>query len=287
MTPPRIPRITQRAASGSGDFSHQWWASRWIAVLGSRGLASRLSRGKRYAAAGRVLQVEIGPGGLEAQVQGSRYEPYRVRMRIKKLTERQWEKAIEALASQAWFAAKLLAGEMPQNIEEAFETAGLSLFPSTVRDLTTSCSCPDEANPCKHAAAVHFVLAAQFDQDPFLLFQLRGRPREQVLRALRSRRAAGATGQTVAPNRPGSLNEEVDRFWEAGKGLDSIHVSVGPPTVSASLLKRLGTPAFWKPHPEIRGAMERLYAKVTERAMALAYGGEGTESSRSRSTRKR
>jgi uncharacterized Zn finger protein len=120
-----------------------------------------------------------------------------------------------------------------------------------------------------------------------LLFRLRGRPREHVLRALRAIRAAGATGQPVPSSKAGPLSEEMDRFWDAGKGLDSAQVMVGPPAVSASLLKRLGVPAFWKPHPEIRGAMERLYAKVTERSMALAYGGEGTSSTRSRRSRKR
>ncbi len=287
MTVPRNPRLPDLTGAVDGDFAREWWASRWISVIESRGLASRLNRGLRYARARRVLQIEIEPGGLEALVQGSRYEPYRVRMRIKKFSERQWEKAIDALASQAWFAAKLLVGEMPQNIEEAFEAEGLALFPLGPRDLTTTCSCADEAHPCKHSAAVHFALAGQIDQDPFLLFQLRGRGREHVLRALRARRAAGATGQPILSSKAGPLSEELDRFWEAGKGLDSIQVKVGPPAVSASLLKRMGVPAFWKLHPEIRGAMERLYAKVTERSMALAYGGEGTISSRSGGSRKR
>lgn len=286
MTSPRNPRLPNQSGSGQGDFAREWWVSRWISVQESRSLTSCLNRGKRYARSRRVLRIEIEPGALEALVQGSRYEPYRVRMRFKKFTERQWEKAIDALASQARFAAKLLAGEMPQNIEAAFEAEGLSLFPLASRDLTSACSCADEANPCKHMVAVHFALAEQLDQDPFLLFQLRGRTREQVLRALSARRAAAATGQPVMRSKAGPLSEDLERFWEAGKGLDSIQVSVGPPTVSASLLKRLGVPAFWKPHPEIRGAMERLYAKVTERSMALAYGGEGTESSRTRAGRK-
>lgn len=257
-----------------------WWASRWIAVLESLGLASRLERGRRYARSGRVLRLDLEPGRVEALVQGSRYEPYRVRLRMKKLTERQWQKATEALASQALFAAKLLAGEMPENIEEAFVAVGLTLFPASQSDLQATCSCPDAANPCKHIAAVHFLLADQFDQDPFLLLKLRGRGRDLLLKDLRARRAAEATGSSPVPEKAGPLNEVMDHFWEAGDELDSVLVSVGPPAVSASLLKRLGVPSFWKPHPEIRGALERLYAKVTERAMALAYGGQGIESIR-------
>jgi uncharacterized Zn finger protein len=118
-----------------------------------------------------------------------------------------------------------------------------------------------------------------------LLFHLRGRSREQILRALRARRAAEATGQSVAGSKAGPVSAAVDRFWIAGDELDSITISVGPPRVSAALLKRLGVPAFWKPHPEIRGAFERLYAKVTERSMALAYGGQGSKSSRNKPRR--
>jgi uncharacterized Zn finger protein len=199
---------------------------------------------------------------------------------MKKLGERQWQKATEALASQALFAAKLLAGEMPENIEEAFASVGLNLFPSSQKDLQTNCSCPDAANPCKHIAAVHFLLADQFDQDPFLLLKLRGRSRDLLLKELRARRAADATGSSPVPEKAGPLKEVMDHFWEAGDELESVSVSVGPPAVSASLLKRLGVPSFWKPHPEIRGALERLYAKVTERAMALAYGGQGIDSKR-------
>lgn len=278
---------TRRSGSvvkGAG-LARPWWASRWISVLESLGLASRLERGRRYARAGRVLRLEIETGRVEALVQGTRYEPYRVRFRLKKLTDRQWDKVIEALASQAKFSAKMLGGEMPDDIETAFETAGLTLFPSSVREFRTGCTCPDAANPCKHSAAVHFALADQFDQDPFLLLHLRGRSREQILRALRARRAAEATGRTVSRSKAGPLSAEIDRFWVAGDDLDSLQVSVGPPKVAASLLKRLGVPAFWKPHPEIRGALERLYAKVTERSMALAYGGQGSETLRNEQRR--
>jgi uncharacterized Zn finger protein len=261
------------------------FASRWIGVLESLGLKSRLERGLRYTRSGRVLRLEIEPGRVEALVQGSRYEPYRVRFRVKKLTDRQWDRAIESLASKAVYVAKLLAGEMPTDIEDAFVAVGLTLFPSSKREIGTRCSCPELQNPCKHSAAVHFVLADQFDQEPFLLFHLRGRDREQLLRALRSRRAADATGQQMIPDKAGPLIGAVDHFWVAGEGLDSISVSVGPPAVSASLLKRLGVPAFWKPHPEIRGALERLYDKVTERSMALAYGGQAAGSTKAKKRR--
>lgn len=254
-------------------FAERWWARRWMEALEQLGLANRLERGRRYARAGRVLRLDVVPGRVHAEVQGSRYDAYRVTLRLKTLTRTQWETAIGTLASQALFAAKLLAGEMPPNIEDAFRSVGLSLFPVDRGDLETECSCPDAANPCKHVAAVHYVLAEQLDQDPFLLFRLRGRDRETMLEALRARRAAQAVGRSTGPEKTPSLGDSIERFWKAGKGLEDFPVAVGPPAVSLSLLKRLGVPPFWQPHPEIRGALGRLYAKVTERAMALAYGG--------------
>src|SRR5437588_12759165 len=93
------------------------------------------------------------------------------------------------MASQAIFAAKLLAGEMPQDIEEAFSAVQISLFPLATTDLDTDCSCPDWANPCKHIAAVYYLLAERFDEDPFLIFKLRGRTKEQIIQVLREKRA--------------------------------------------------------------------------------------------------
>lgn len=261
-----------------GDTSrtpHRWWGERFWAVMESIGLARRLERGKRYARAERVLAVEIEPGLVTADVQGSRYEPYRAELGIRVFTDEEWERAVEALASQALFSAKLLAGEMPEDIEDAFAAIGLSLFPTSPSELRMSCSCPDGIVPCKHIAALHYVLADRLDEDPFLLFRWRGKSREMLLRELRKKRAAEASGRPAARSSASSLEESLEDFWRLGEGFDSITISVEPPAVSASLLKRLGLPSFWKPHPEIRGSLQRLYAKVTERAMALAYRGRG------------
>lgn len=264
------------------SFGRRWWSQRWIAALESFGWASRLARGRRYARAARVLSLEVLPGRAEAQVQGSRYEPYRVRIGVRTLTGRQWDKVVRRMAGQAWFAAKLLAGEMPANIEEAFKDVKLSLFPTSRADLKTSCSCPDVANPCKHIAAVHYVLAEKFDADPFLIFKLRGRSRAEILEALRAERSTDRPepSRSRATSKPAALN--VERFWQAGAPLDTLPITVSPPAVWGALFRRLGLPPFWKEHPEIRLALERLYAKVTERAMALAYGGRGMGKEESR-----
>jgi uncharacterized Zn finger protein len=243
----------------------------------SIGVARRLERGKRYARAERVLAVAIEPGLITADVQGSRYDPYRVELKLRVFTEPEWERAVEALASQALFAAKLLAGEMPENIEDVFADIRLPLFPRSTRELEMRCSCPDEVVPCKHVAALYYVLAERLDEDPFLLFRWRGKSREHLLREIRRRRAAEASGRPAASALETGLEDSIESFWKLGEGFKDISIGIGPPAVSASLVKRLGLPDFWKPHPEIRGALERLYEKVTERAMALAYGGRGRE----------
>ena len=256
---------------------NRWWGERWWAVMESIGFARRLERGKRYARAARVLEVEIEPGLVTALVQGSRYEPYHLELGIRLLSDEEWERAVEALASQALFAAKLLSGEMPENIEDAFSDLGLSLFPASARELTMACTCPDAIVPCKHIAALHYVLAERLDDDPFLLFRWRGKPRERLLRELRQRRAAEASGRAPVKSSGVSLEQSIDNFWKVGDHLASVAISVEPPVVSASLIKRLGLPSFWKSRPETRGSLERLYAKVTERAMAIAYAGSGRE----------
>jgi uncharacterized Zn finger protein len=258
----------------------RWWGERFWSVMESIGAAQRIERGRRYARAERVLALDVAPGLVTADVQGSRYDPYRVELGIRVFDEREWERALSTLASQALFAAKLLSGEMPEDIEGALARVGLSLFPSSPQELSMSCSCPDSFVPCKHIAALHYVLAERLDEDPFLLFLWRGKHRESILGELRRKRAAEASGRAPSRGAGSSLEESVESFWKLGDGFDAIPLSVEPPRVSASLLKRLGLPVFWKEHPEIRGSLERLYDKVTERAMALAYGGrarEGTE----------
>jgi uncharacterized Zn finger protein len=253
----------------------RWWSERWWAVMESIGVTRRLERGKRYARAERVYDLVIAPGLVSADVQGSRYEPYHVEIGIDAFTDEEWHEAVKALASQALFSAKLLGGEMPENIEEAFSGVGLSLFPRSPEELTMACSCPDEVVPCKHIVALHYVLADRLDANPFSLFEWRGRSRGRILRELRQQRAAEASGRVVDRSASRSLEESMADYWKLGESFAQVKVSVGPPAVSASLLKRLGVPSFWKQHPEIRGALERLYEKVTERAMALAYSGRG------------
>src|SRR5260370_6446580 len=174
-------------------------------------------------------------------------------MRVEALSDQDWENVTEAMASQAIFAAKLLAGEMPKNIEEAFGAVKLSLFPTALKELETSCSCPDWANPCKHIAAVYYLLAERFDEDPFLIFKLRGRTKEQIIEVIREKRAATLPDESASPSTSEAsteaeesalLEERLDTFWQAGEALDTFAVKPGVPEIDKTILKRLANAPF-------------------------------------------
>ena len=174
-----------KARSKRGAIGEQWWSRRFIGVLESYGMSGRLARGRSYARAGQVLDFELAQGRVTARVQGSRVRPYQVRIGVLPLTTAQWRRVQQRLAGQALFRAKLLAGEMPHEIEEVFADCGTPLFPRLARDLDMKCSCPDWGVPCKHLAAVCYVLAEEFDRDPFAMLAWRGQGRTELLAALR------------------------------------------------------------------------------------------------------
>jgi uncharacterized Zn finger protein len=151
----------------------EWWAQRWIDVLESFGWRRRLERARNYVREGRVLSLKFEGPQVLAQVQGTAPEPYEVSLGLDPFTDEQWGYVIEELATRAIFAAKLLAGEMPQTIEDAFTASGLSLFPFSKFDIHSTCDCPDPVNPCKHIGAVYYLLGDYFSQNPFILFELR------------------------------------------------------------------------------------------------------------------
>ena len=264
-----------RAHSKRGTFAKNWWAKRWIGAMEWLMDSGRLQRGRRYARQGQVLSVEEAAGGVVARVQGSQETPYEVSIQVKPFSDAQWEGVFNALANKAIFAAQLLAGEMPQDIEEAFAAAGVSLFPDDADALTTDCSCPDWANPCKHIAATHYILGDRFDEDPFLLFRLRGRSQEQVLEALRQRRV----GQEVIEDEPQEekeeeetipLEESISRFWEMGEPLASFPLDIKPPPVEFPILKRLGEAAFVT-GDSLEDLLGPAYRAITQAALAAAY----------------
>jgi len=271
-TKPKETKDGIKARSKRGSFAKNWWAQRWIAALERLVDSGRLSRGRTYARKGQVLSIEESKYGISARVQGSRKTPYRISIQITSLTDAEWDKVFDALAEQAIFTAQLLAGEMPQDIEQAFETAKVSLFPAKRGDLVTDCSCPDYANPCKHVAATHYILGERFDEDPFLIFRLRGRTQKQVMEALRQRGAGDVEIEDEAeePEIVIPLDEQIAQFWDFPAPLDGFSVSIYPPMIEMPLLKRLGEASF-VPKPGIESLLKNGYQSISKKAIETAY----------------
>jgi uncharacterized Zn finger protein len=266
---PRAVKDGIRAQSRGSRFASSWWGKRWLETLDGFGWDSRLQRGRSYARRGQVVDLALGPTGVTAGVQGSAPRPYRVRINLRPLSDAQWDQAVTALDERALFVGQLLAGEMPSEIEEVFTAAKVALFPQQSKDLEMSCSCPDWAVPCKHLAAVYYLLAEWLDHDPFLLFELRGRDRDALLAALRERH--GADRETAAavgtPDEPLSAAD----FWTAGAvGLDPGNEA--PPAVPQAVLRALGDPPGWS-EPPLAGVLRPVYAEVTRRATEMLSGG--------------
>jgi len=260
-----------KSKSERGDIGETWWSKRWIKVLESLMDSGRLSRGRSYARRGQVISIDIEVGFVKARVQGSDPRPYKVEIKLKPLSAPDWDKVTDAMAAQAIFAAKLLAGEMPTNIEDAFNAVNIALFPKASRDLDTKCSCPDSSNPCKHIAAVYYLLAERFDEDPFLIFKLRGQTKEQIVATLREKRVgtiesspdrSEEDGSTATETQEPLLEEKLDSFWQVGEALDTFTIKPGTPEVDKAILKRLGNAPFTIGKENITVLLAKAYDAV-------------------------
>ncbi len=259
-------------------------------MLESFNIGARLGRGRSYARSGQVLSIDIEKGVIDAQVQGSRPKPYKIQIKINPLSTANWQKVGQALSHQAIFAAKLLAGEMPQDVEEVFRSVGVKLFPEKLQDLQTNCSCPDWSNPCKHIAAVYYLLGEEFDRDPFLIFKLRGISREEVVGLLRRDKHTGGESEGKAiPRKPRRkhnlpkaeeeahppsepLSADLSSYWGGGNLPGDLLGEVRIPPVAAALPKRLGSFPFWRGQERFLETIESIYERSSQRGMDVFLG---------------
>jgi uncharacterized Zn finger protein len=267
--------------------SREWWAQRWIDVLESFGWIRRLARARTYAREGNVLSLEFQGAKVTAEVQGTAPEPYQVFLSLDPFSDEQWGYVVESMAERAIFSAKLLAGEMPQNIEDVFTANGLSLFPFNKFDIHSRCSCPDPANPCKHIGAVYYLLGDRFSEDPFVLFQLRGRTKEQIIADLRRIRGAGDaidtshTGATL-PDSQGQNTRlitplNLDRFWDYQEQLEPSLIVITPPPTSETILNVLGDIPIKGDASETQMAMDYLKTVYQDASMKAVQTAMSTE----------
>ncbi|NES68425.1 MAG: hypothetical protein F6K24_25920 [Okeania sp. SIO2D1] len=260
----------------------EWWTQQWIDLLSSYRYKKRLERARNYARQGNVLSLEFKDKEIISQVQGTAPEPYKQSLWLDTFSDEDWNYVIETMSQRAIFTAKLLAGEMPQNIEEVFAANGLRLFPFTLDDIHAKCDCPDKARVCKHIAAVYYILGDRFSDDPFLLFQLRGRSKEKILEVLRQKRGQSEDENSTIKEKittektqktPTSATQEYtnfEQFWEYDKQLDSSLVVITPPPSNETVLDVLGPLPLGKSADTIKDYFKKVYQNISQQAVITA-----------------
>jgi uncharacterized Zn finger protein len=275
------------------QFSRSWWGQRFIAALEKIMDSGRLSRGRSYARGGKVKSFDIKDGVISAKVRGSvnpyfgvYKEPlYTTTIEFKSISAANWSAAIAYIASKASLISRLMLNEIPDNIDDAFAKLDLHLLPHRKDDFKTHCSCPDWSNPCKHIAGVYYLIAAQLDEDPFLLFELRGLSRDALQKELArsplgQALSAELTLEKAAPEselsyftKPGVekadsgcaaiASTSLRDFWHGAKRLPQ-GIEAAPQTIVAAILvKKQGDfPAFWSKEQSFIETMEEFYGRV-------------------------
>lgn len=280
-TSPKV--LSKTAPAKLRQLGTTWWGHRWIEALerGSRDVVTRLGKGRAYARAGHVHDLQVRPGIVTATVTDDELETYAVSLRLETFDAHVWNSIITAMNAQALYAAQLLNGEMPREIDQLFHQCGKGLFPANSHDIDSDCSCDDWASPCRHVAATHYVLGEALDSDPFLLFTLRGRNKEQVLGTLDQLRGGShatalsveRTPKTAQPSARGVLLSQLDarRYEHGATPLPVLRFQFDAVLAPGALVNSLGIPAVWEggksPHdllaPVVQAAREKAFCWAT------------------------
>lgn len=274
------------------QFSRTWWGQRFLEALESFTDPARLGRGRTYARGGKVLEYRIEKSTVRAKVRGSinpyfgvYKEPiYTTTIRIVPIAMADWRRIIADLSSRAGYVAKLLMNEMPDTIDDLFARLDAHLLPHDESDFETHCSCPDWANPCKHIAGVYYLLAADLDGDPFLLFELRGLSRENLRHQLEASPLGQILSAELAPReveiepaasyytepvREPAPAMSLQHFWQGQGRLPELEPAAGP-RIPALLVRKQGDyPAFWRKDASFIATMEELYERVRTKSPQL------------------
>ena len=229
------------AIGDDGLGQQPWWVEQWMELINGYRFKKRLERAWGYAREGNVTSIRFEGRRVHARVQGTGEDPYKVKLWLDVLNDEDWDYVLEALTQKARWSAQLLAGIMPADIERAFAASGKRLFPFKLQEVRSECNCPDKANPCKHISAVYFLMGDRFSEDPFVLFQLRGRTRAKLLEDLaeKRRQALAALAEQRAeseacppeknpplPPHPAVLDPAL--WWRYNRSLDGDLVVITP-----------------------------------------------------------
>jgi len=225
--------------SKAGLGQQPWWVAEWMELINSYRYKKRLERAWIYAREGNVLSIRFEGRRVQARVQGTEPEPYKSKLWLDVLSDEDWDFVLEALSQKARWTCQLLAGVMPDDIERAFAASGKRLFPFKLQEVRSECTCPDKANPCKHISAVYYLMGDRFSEDPFVLFQLRGRSRAQLLKDLAERRRqqnqSGQATQSI-----GAAPPDAAAWWSYSAALDPNLVVITPAMEGSTGLDEAG-----------------------------------------------
>jgi uncharacterized Zn finger protein len=309
---PRKVRAGVKVPAGDIAGPAAWAAHRWLRLLEQSAEGQVLVEGLEYARLGQTKRISIAPGSIAGSVQGRADRAYTTTISLSTFTPEQWDKVVDTMSEGAIYAAKLLAGELPPNIEDVFVPLGLKLFPTERDELKVTCDCeainaayrsafsaaelragrpalPPPSTPppkdgwCKHVACVGYLVGHKLATEPFLMFALRGLDGQQLLERLRHKRfLAGAAGGAtpVYPQRvPGvsdvpfpPLEDALEQFWEAGSSLQELDLPLSPPQVSHPLLRRLGPSPFQNAQFPLVGLLASCYETISEAARKTEEG---------------
>jgi len=225
------------------------------------------------------MKLSIIDGIVEAKVQGSMARPYEITIRIKRWDDKEWKRVIKEISEQALYSAQMLTGEIPPEIESVVEKAGLWFFPKDCNDLKATCSCPDYANPCKHIAAVYYILAEQFDDEPFLIFAMRGKNKDDLLDALREERGSMECVEEQSRDSSPTIHEVIELptsgFYNLRASLDDFSVSLTTgPEVKGGLLRSLGPSPFFIGKKNMSELLVEAYEAGSMYVQRLVHGDE-------------
>jgi uncharacterized Zn finger protein len=281
-----VSELSDMGETGAGqqEFGRTWWGRAWLEALEQRARLdpNRLPRGRDYARSGAVGELTLAPGEARARVRGRKTEPYEVRIRVRRFTDDEWDRVLAAISARLGHAAALLDGELPPEVADDATAAGLDLLPGG-GELGPRCSCPDDADPCKHSAAACYLLTDALDIDPFTLFLLRGRTRDQVLAGIRARRRGAMPGQAGTPGDqataeapPTTSQPMADEGVDARAAFGAAESRAPIPAVPLPP-RRPGSPAALPVDPPpwrsgLREDLAELAADAASRAWEMAVG---------------
>jgi uncharacterized Zn finger protein len=204
------------------------WSVPFVEMLESLRMPAEFQAGRRYQRAGNVRSLRISSSLAAAVVHDDDGATYRTRVAVRTFSGADWRRIERALAEQAIYAARLLAGELPDDLDKVLGRLGLSLFPQDLPEVALDCSCTSRPVPCRHLTATWYALAESFDTDPFGILAWRGRGRDELLERLRALRTEARPAEpdpaALAPETPSFADAHSSRspagvFWTAGPRL--------------------------------------------------------------------